>query len=139
MIDVKRNVVKATGELREKFDHFVIGDSTGTRSDDRVAEYGTGSLRECKYDKTNNLFMRDCTRCASDAGTLDIVDGKTPLFKGSRYVYIPTQYYKSASYKSVPVRGNIGCDWPYAVRRYNGAGINSYHYQVRILKNLLTI
>jgi hypothetical protein len=36
----------------------------------------------------------------------------------------------------VPVRKNIGCDWPYAIRRYNGAGINSYHYQAKVLKNL---
>jgi hypothetical protein len=34
------------------------------------------------------------------------------------------------------VRAEIPCDWPYAVRRYNGSGINSYHYQVRILRYL---
>ena len=28
------------------------------------------------------------------------------------------------------------CDWPYAARQYNGAGLNSYHYQIAILKSL---
>jgi len=32
---------------------------------------------------------------------------------------------------------NIPCDWPYAVRRYNGSGLNSYHYQAKILLNVL--
>ena len=45
---------------------------------------------------------------------------------------------KGTSYTAVPIRKNIGCDWPYAVRRYNGAGMNSYHYQVKVLKNVLT-
>ena len=40
-------------------------------------------------------------------------------------------------FRSVPVRGEIPCDWPYAVRRYNGAGVNSYHYQAIVLRNLL--
>ena len=57
--------------------------------------------------------------------------------KNSQHVFRPTQYYKKASYRTVPIRENKGCDWPYAVRRYNGAGNNSYHYQIRVLKNLL--
>jgi hypothetical protein len=27
--------------------------------------------------------------------------------------------------------------WPYAVRRYNGAGVNSYHYQAQVLLRVL--
>jgi hypothetical protein len=137
MDDVQKNVTKAIAELREKFDQFVLGDTTGTRADDRIAEYGEGQLRECKFDKADQRFMRDCARCAGEAGTRDIVEGETRLYKGSKFFYVPTQYYKSASYKNVPVREKLGCDWPYAVRRYNGAGINSYHYQARVLKNLL--
>ena len=40
------------------------------------------------------------------------------------------------SYDAVPVRAKIGCDWPYAVRRYNGSGVNSYHYQTRIMRKV---
>jgi len=64
---------------------------------------------------------------------------QTPLYQGSKFKFVPTEYYGTASYGSVPIRKNVGCDWPYAARRYNGAGINSYHYQVRVLKNVLTL
>ncbi|MFQ6672006.1 MAG: hypothetical protein ACE5KY_01800, partial [Candidatus Tectimicrobiota bacterium] len=65
-----------------------------------------------------------------------IVDGVTPLYEGSRHIYQPTRYYRRATYRNVPIRANVGCDWPYAVRRYNGSGINSYHYQARVLQHL---
>jgi hypothetical protein len=38
----------------------------------------------------------------------------------------------------VPDRAKLGCDWPYAVRRYNGSGVNSYHYQYQVLQRLTT-
>jgi hypothetical protein len=38
----------------------------------------------------------------------------------------------------VPARERFGCDWPYAVRRYNGGGLPSYHYQARVLRNVAT-
>jgi hypothetical protein len=37
----------------------------------------------------------------------------------------------------VPDRADFQCDWPYAVRRYNGGGPNSFNYQAIILLNLL--
>jgi len=63
----------------------------------------------------------------------------TPFYEGCRHHYRQTPYYKQESYTGVPVRRNFGCDWPYAVRRYNGAGTNSYHYQALILLHLLTL
>ena len=39
--------------------------------------------------------------------------------------------------KRVPARATLGCDWPYAVRRYNGGGVNSYHYQYEVLQRLV--
>lgn len=63
--------------------------------------------------------MTDCKQCARDAGVEDIEEGVTLLYEGSTHAFRPTQYYKKASYRGVPVRGNVGCDWPYAVRRYN--------------------
>ncbi len=137
MLDVKRNLQKASRELREKFDHFVNGDSSGTRADDRITDYGAGPLRLCKYSTGDSRYMKDCRQCMIDAGQRNIKEGVTPFYEGSSYKFVPTDYYRSASYDSVPIRKNIACDWPYAVRRYNGAGINSYHYQVKVLKNLL--
>jgi hypothetical protein len=136
MLDVKKNLQKAIKELREKFDHFVNGNTSGTTADDRIAEYGRGPLRLCKYPLDDPRYMKDCKRCMIDAGQQDIKEGVTPFYKGSRHTFKPTQYYKKASYNSIPIRKNVECDWPYAVRRYNGSGINSYHYQARVLRNV---
>lgn len=138
MRDVAKNLQMAIGELRGKFDHFVNGPEPATRADDRIAENGAGPLRLCKYAADDPRFMRDCRRCALAAGGQDIRSGVTRLYDGSPETFQPTPYYPDASYHGVPVRKNIGCDWPYAARRYNGSGVNSYHYQVRVLKNLLT-
>ncbi|HME00304.1 MAG TPA: peptidoglycan-binding domain-containing protein [Terriglobia bacterium] len=135
MLDPSKNVLKAIGELREKFDRFVNGPAS--EADDRQAEFGNGPLRLCKYSSDDARYMKDCRQCALDAGTVNIQAGSTPLYPGSRETYQPTPNYPTASYQNVPVRQAIGCDWPYAARRYNGAGMDSYHYQVRILRNLL--
>lgn len=139
MLDVGRNVQKAIRELRDKFDHFVNGTTSGTRADDRIAEYGTGPLRTCKFSPTDPRYMTDCQTCLKEAGSQTIESGQTPLYEGSSHTFRPTPYYRKASYRDVPVRHQIGCDWPYAVRRYNGAGINSYHYQVKVLKHLQSL
>jgi hypothetical protein len=137
MLDGRKNVQKAIAELQDKFKHFVNGATPDTRADDRLTEFGNGPLRLCKYSRDDPRFLQDCRQCAIDAGTVVIQKGVTPLFRGSVQTYEATQYYPRASYADVPNREKIGCDWPYAARRYNGSGINSYHYQVRILKNLL--
>jgi hypothetical protein len=137
MLDVEKNLQKAMGELREKFDYFVNGPTSGTRADDRLAECGDGPLRVCKYRTGDPRYLRDCRQCMVDAGQMAIRDGVTPLFQGSKFRFVDTEYYRSADYDSVPIRKKIPCDWPYAVRRYNGAGVNSYHYQVKVLKNVL--
>lgn len=137
MLDIGKNLQMAIAELRSKFDRFVNGPDSGTRADDRVAEDGRGPLRTCKYAPGDARYMRDCRQCALAAGAQDIQPGVTPIYAGADQTYQPTQYYPTASYQSVPIRKNIGCDWPYAARRYNGSGMNSYHYQVRILRNLL--
>lgn len=137
MLNVEKNLEKAVNELREKFDLFVNGKTTGTQADDRISERGKGKLVLCRYQPGDPRFMKDCKTCMSQAGQHDIKEGITPYYKGSKHTFVPTKYYKNASYTTVPVRKNVGCDWPYAVRRYNGSGINSYHYQVKILKNVL--
>lgn len=133
--DPVANVSKAFGELRQKFDRFVTGPDS--RADDRDAEHPMLDLRECKYARSDPLFMRDCRRCAEAAGKRNIAAGM-PVYAGASTTYQPTQYYASASYSGVPVRADFLCDWPYAMRRYNGSGVNSYHYQARVLLNLLS-
>ncbi len=133
MLDVSKNLERAVLELKGKFDHFVNGPDPGTQADDRITEHGNGALRVCKYPSSDTRYLRDCKACMQDAGRQNIIEDQTKLHAGTSAVYRATQYYKSANYNDVPIRKNIPCDWPYAIRRYNGAGINSYHYQVRIL------
>lgn len=134
MNDVTKNLSKAESELREKFDKFVNGPSD--RADDRQKEIGSGPLRLCKYASSDSRYLNDCKQCAIDAGSRDIVQNETPWYAGSPNLYVPTQYYASANYPNTPKRESFGCDWPYAVRRYNGGGINSYHYQARVIRNV---
>jgi putative peptidoglycan binding protein len=134
MNDVEKNLGKAENELREKFDRFVNGPSD--TADDRQKEIGTGPMRLCKYAASDPRYLNDCQKCAVDAGSRDIVQNVTPWYPGSPNLYVPTQYYSSANYPNTPKRENFGCDWPYAVRRYNGGGINSYHYQARVIRNV---
>jgi hypothetical protein len=39
----------------------------------------------------------------------------------------------TGGHRGVPDRAAFGWDWPYAVRRYNGGGVDSYHYQAQVL------
>ncbi|HEX2095664.1 MAG TPA: peptidoglycan-binding domain-containing protein [Longimicrobiaceae bacterium] len=133
ILDPGKNVQGAARLLRDKFDRFVNGPAS--RADDRIAEIGSGPLRSCKYAPTDPRYLTDCKGCATTAGFRSIRPG-LPVFPGSTTPWAPTQYYGTATYDGVPVRERIGCDWPYAVRRYNGGGINSYHYQARVLKFL---
>ncbi len=136
MISVERNVAKAAEELRGKFDHFVNGEDNGTRADDRIAEFGDGPLRLCKYQSDDPRYLNDCRQCAIDAGETEIIAGETRFYEGSDGIYEITQYHRDDRLTAVPVRQNMGCDWPYAVRRYNGSGVNSYWYQSKVLLRL---
>ncbi|MBA4390109.1 MAG: hypothetical protein C0399_04140 [Syntrophus sp. (in: bacteria)] len=136
MLDVTKNIQKGALELKEKFDHFVNGQTSGTQADDRIAEAGHTPLRLCMYAADDPLYMKNCKECAAKAGQKNIKEG-TAVYEGSQITFTPTDYYKKASYLRVPIRKNIPCDWPYAARRYNGSGINSYHYQTKVLLNLL--
>jgi hypothetical protein len=135
MVDPVLNVRRAVRELREKFDHFVVGVTSGSRADDRVAEIGPGPLRACRYAVADARFQRDCPTCAREAPTVTLETGMA-CFAGSVEAFRPTPAHAEKAYKAVPDRAQFGCDWPYAVRRYNGGGVDSYHYQAQVLKRL---
>jgi hypothetical protein len=135
MLNVTKNVQRAAAELRNKFDRFVNG--SAATADDRIAEIGSGPLRPCKFAEGDPRFFTDCRKCLEDAGSQDLVAGISPLFTGSTQTYQPTPLrHNFTVYRDVPVRKEIGCDWPYAVRRYNGGGMDSYHYQAQVLLNM---
>jgi len=135
IIDPVGNVRQAARTLRDKFDHFVVA-SPADRADDRAAEHPLLPLRECRYAPSDPRYLRDCRACASAVGKVDIVPGMRH-YAGAASSYEPNQYYASATYFGVPNRAAFLCDWPYAVRRYNGSGNSSFNYQARVLLNLL--
>ncbi len=122
--DPAANVRQAAATLRDKFRRFVNGATVGTRAQDRQTEIGSIPLRTCRYEPGDPRHMRDCRACLATAGLEDL------RIKASRH-------YPESVYRRVPVRSRAGCDWPYAVRRYNGDGPDSYHYQARVLLAIL--
>ena len=131
------NVQSIYEQLRKKFDRCVVGPDD--RADDRVAEHPLLPLRLCRYPSADARYLNDCANCARAARKVRIEPGM-PVYVGARLCYEPDQYYASASASldGVPDRADFLCDWPYAVRRYNGSGVNSFQYQARVLRNLLS-
>ena len=138
MLDIGKNIRRSALELKETFDHFINGQTSDTRADDRAAEVGAAALRLCLYPADDQRYMKDCRNCLINAGRINIKKGDS-VYEGSRIFFAPTSHYRRASYNAAPVRKNIPCDWPYAVRRYSGPGVDSYHYQVRVLLNILEL
>jgi hypothetical protein len=136
IVDPVQNVSQAASELLDKFQNYVSGASPATQADDRINEHGSGPLRSCVYPQGDQRYHNDCANCLRNAGLTNIVATVTPFYSGSSQTYERTQYHVG-SYTNVPIRGNIPCDWPYAVRRYNGSGANSYDYQAEVLQHML--
>lgn len=132
--DPVKNVGQAINELLEKFNRYVNGPAD--QADDRIHEVGDGPLRICIYPPTDARYMKDCLACLQNARTQNIIAEETLVYPGSSMTYAHTQYHEG-SYDEVPIRAKIPCDWPYAVRRYNGSGPNSYDYQAEVLSKIL--
>jgi peptidoglycan hydrolase-like protein with peptidoglycan-binding domain len=130
------NIARSIRTLRDKFVNYVAGPMD--TADDRIREVGSGPLRVCQYAPGDARYLRDCAACARNAGLQQIEAGVTSVFNGSPAKYARTQYHKG-SYDDVPVRGRIPCDWPYAARRYNGSGVDSYDYQTEVLLRVLRL
>jgi len=137
--DVAQNVRRSIEMLLEKFTGFVVGPSD--IADDHAAEHpqehAAKKLRICRCANGDPLRMKDCQSCLKRVKTCTIKANQTPWFPGSSHTYTTTPYHPNPAYRNVPVRAEIPCDWPYAVRRYNGSGINSFHYQTQILLRVL--
>jgi hypothetical protein len=134
--DPVNNVQSVYGLLRKKFDRYVVGPDD--RADDRTVEHPLLPLRMCRYPPKDARYMSDCVNCARAARKVNIVP-HMPVYKDAKTLYETDQYYASATYNGIPDRADFLCDWPYAVRRYNGSGLNSFHYQTRVLRNLLAL
>lgn len=136
ILDPVGNARQALQLLREKFDAFLVGSKPGTQALDREAEHPLLPLRLCKWGLTDPRYMSGCGSCAAGVSHLEI-DTATPLYRAATETYGDAVDYPNASYHGVPDRAEFGCDWPYAARRYNGDGPDSYNYQARILRGLL--
>jgi len=134
ILDPVQNISTTIKELGDKFQNWVIGPSD--TASDRIAEIGHGPLIPCKYDASDPKFQTDCINCLKGAPPVTITAGTTPYYAGATDTYAQTQYHVG-SYNNVPQRDKIGCDWPYAVRRFNGSGVNSFDYQAEFLLKLL--
>jgi hypothetical protein len=139
MVAIEGNISKAIAELKDKFENFVTGPPGGRRADDRFAD---GRTRKepiiCQYDENDSRHLTDCKNCAQNVNKQNIVADKTPYYKGSKNKFQKTKYHEG-SFEDVPARKDFPCDWPYAMRRYNGSGVNSYNYQARVLKRLANL
>ncbi len=134
IVDPVGNLSRAFRELREKFEGFVAGPRD--HADDRRAEHPLLSLRRCRYGTSDPRYLTDCRNCALGVRRATLTAG-VPVHAGSAITFGPDELYHSAYYPDLPVRAEFPCDWPYAARRYNGSGLKSYHYQARVLGNLV--
>ncbi len=70
------------------------------------------------------------------AQTLVDIPEVGPVYQGATDTLNATPFHPETEYSRVPDRATLGCDWPYAVRRYTGSGVDSYHYQFQVLERL---
>jgi Putative peptidoglycan binding domain len=127
-------VAAVTGVVGERLAACIEDMTSGTQADDRLSKIGWGALRTCRYSQPDPRYLTDCARCAAER--LVDIGPSTPLYPGTTATLHPTPYHPETAYSGVPERSRFGCDWPYAVRRYNGSGVNSYHYQYQVLQRL---
>ena len=121
--------------MRGKFDRFVIGPDS--RLTIAFTEAGSGPLRLCKFDSADPLYIATASTASSRRELRTSSLGKRPC-RWLSDTYQATQHTKSLLRRTCPFRRNIACDWPYAVRRYNGSGPNSYDYQAEFLLKFCT-
>ncbi len=136
IIDPVANLRRAQSDLAASFHRQVAGPDS--RADDRDVEHPRLDLRLCQYKPADRRYLVDCRACARVLPQITI-DPATPLYRGAAKTYGDAPDYASPHYAGVPDRAAFLCDWPYAARRYNGGGPDSFNYQARVLSNLLRL
>jgi hypothetical protein len=136
--EVQRCIVDPVGSVALAYTTLHDKIALAIPSPDRQTEHPQQQFRPCRYAASDPRYLRDCTACTRATRKLDIQPG-TPFYLGSDGTYQPTKYHPTATYSGVPDRADFPCDWPYAVRRYNGDGPDSYHYQAEVLLRLLNL
>ncbi|MGH7120349.1 MAG: peptidoglycan-binding domain-containing protein [Acetobacteraceae bacterium] len=132
--DPLRNIEQAVDVFVDKFEKWVRG-AAGAR-DYRAEHPALNALRLCRYAPSDPSYMSACRDCAATAGKHDL-GPDSPLYKGTRQTYGEVHHHRPTTYRGVPDRADFQCDWPYAMRRYNGCGPDSFNYQAIILGSLL--
>lgn len=135
ILDPVANAKSAAYLLRDRFDYGLVSANPALRANDRFSEWPISPLRLCKYASADPRYLSDCKACAAKAGTVDVTPGH-PVYPGASLAWADTPAQSCDALQAAPDRTGFQCDWPYAVRRYNGGGIESYHYQLRVLLNL---
>ncbi len=124
-----------SSHLRSKYNNFVVSNKVASRDDLRHFSFGGSKLRGCKYDSSDARYMKDCKNCVFSLNKRTYVEGDR-LAKGSGWKFRKTKYHRRDVYKSMPDFKEFPCDYLFAIRRYNGGGINSFHYLMQVLEHL---
>jgi peptidoglycan hydrolase-like protein with peptidoglycan-binding domain len=139
--EVQSSITDAVGNARgaavgllNKFHSYILGPADV--ASDRIAEFNHAPLRVCQYMQDDARYMSDCKNCMAAAPKLTITSGQTPTYANSGQTYEAIAGHVG-SYNNVPDRTQVGCDWPYAARRYNGSGPASFDYQAEVLLKVL--
>lgn len=138
IVDPVGNAGQAAAALRAAFDALPVRRRPRgvPGSDDRDAEHPLIDLRPCRYPPQDARYLRDCRACAAAVGTVDVTAGAAVYYQAA-LTYLPTAAWPIADRAGVPQRAEFLCDWPYAIRRAAGGGIDSYHAQAAMLQGLL--
>lgn len=123
-----------------KYQNFVVSSSAKARDDLRysVPEFKDLDLRGCKYEESDSKYMKDCKACLKECPSKDYLMGDSLLGNG-RWIIKPTHYHRIQDYEGFPDFHHFPCDYVFTIRRYNGSGINSFHYLMRVLAHLLEL
>jgi len=121
--------------LENKYKKYIVSSKPSVRDDLRLESFSKSELRGCKYSPDDSKYMIDCKNCVEGLKRRDYPLG-VRLAKGSSWKLRKTRYHKRDGYKNMPDFKEFPCDYLFAIRRYNGGGINSFHYLMQVLEHL---
>lgn len=122
-----------------KYKRYVVSADVRARDDLRFKSFGDQPLRGCKYEQSDERFMKDCKNCVWSGKLKDYKEGKSLIDVPGKWVLKPSIYHRNKDYLGYPDYEDFPCDYVYAIRRYNGSGVNSFHYLMRVLDHLRKI